>query len=140
MNLQIPEGANIYITIGNPSPLALTDQRADLPVQKGARGFFFTAVKVTVVFLFVIGSFWVGEQRGQAANADPGIPAVPPVQQAFPSQTAAPLSPSPVQPPAAGQVPPSFAQQLQQPPTIQPAPGQTPASGNSGPNAFGLHN
>ena len=147
MNLQIPEGANVHIIIGNASPLALTDQRAELPpARSGGRRFAGATFKVALVGLLVIGSFWVGEQRGQAAIDDAGIAAPPPVEQAFPlqtppgqtgpSQAAAAAAPDQAPQggvPAAG-VPPNFAAQLQQPPTIQPAPGS--ASGNK--NPFGL--
>ena len=160
MNLQIPEGANVHIIIGNAPPLALTDQRTELPARSGGRRFAGATFKVALVGLLVIGSFWVGEQRGQAAIDDAGIGAPPPVEQAFPLQTppgqAQPgqVPPGQVPPgqagppqaaaaapgqapqsgvPAAG-VPPNFAAQLQQPPTIQPAPGS--ASGNK--NPFGL--
>ena len=155
MNLQIPEGANVHIIIGNAPPLALTDQRAELPARSGGRRFAGATFKVALVGLLVISSFWVGEQRGQAADNYAGIAAPPPVEQAFPLQTpAGQAQPGQVPPgqagppqaaaaapgqapqsgvPAAG-VPPNFAAQLQQPPTIQPAPGS--ASGNK--NPFGL--
>ena len=150
MNLQIPEGANVHIIIGNAPPLALTDQRAELPARSGSRRFAGATFKVALVGLLVIGSFWVGEQRGQAADNYAGIAAPPPVEQAFPLQAppgqAPPGQAGPPQAaaaapgqapqggvPAAG-VPPNFAAQLQQPPTIQPAPGS--ASGNK--NPFGL--
>ena len=152
MNLQIPEGANVHIIIGNAPPLALTDQRADLPARSPARRFAGATFKVVVVGMLVIGSFWVGEQRGQAAIDDAGIAAPPPVEQAFPLQAppgqappgqagppqAAAAAAAPGQAPQGGVpaagVPPNFAAQLQQPPTIQPAPGS--ASGNK--NPFGL--
>ena len=87
MNLQIPEGANVHIVIGNAPPLALTDQRAELPpARSGGRRFAGATFKVALVGLLVIGSFWVGEQRGQAAIDDAGIAAPPPVEQAFPLQ------------------------------------------------------
>ena len=151
MNLQIPEGANVHIIIGNAPPLALTDQRTELPARSPARRVAGATFKVVVVGMLVIGSFWVGEQRGQAAIDDAGIAAPPQVEQAFPipappgqaepSQAAAAAAPDqaprggvpPAGVPAAG-VPPNFAAQLQQPPTIQPAPGS--ASGNK--NPFGL--
>ena len=150
MNLQIPEGANVHIIIGNAPPLALTDQRAELPARSGGRRLAGATFKVALVGLLVIGSFWVGEQRGQAADNYAGISAPPPVEQAFPLQAppgqAPPGQAGPPQAaaaapgqepqggvPAAG-VPPNFAAQLQQPPTIQPAPGS--ASGNK--NPFGL--
>lgn len=150
MNLQIPEGANVHIIIGNAPPLALTDQRAELPARSGGRRLAGATFKVALVGLLVIGSFWVGEQRGQAADNYAGIAAPPPVEQAFPLQTPpAQVPPGQAKPPQAaaaapGQapqggvpaagVPPNFAAQLQQPPTIQPAPGS--ASGNK--NPFGL--
>jgi hypothetical protein len=150
MNLQIPEGANVHIIIGNAPPLALTDQRTELPARSGGRRFAGATFKVALVGLLVIGSFWVGEQRGQAADNYAGIAAPPPVEQAFPLQAppgqtppgqAGPPQAAAAAPgqapqggvPAAG-VPPNFAAQLQQPPTIQPAPGS--ASGNK--NPFGL--
>ncbi len=152
MNFDIPEGANVHIFIGNSLPLALTDQRAELPQRTRGRGILGGTLKVAVIGVLVIGGFWVGEQRGQAASSEAGFTAPPPVEQAFPSQAAA--APPPLAPPpsASGQVPPdgvspdrvppSFAAQLQQPPTIQPPPGQNTAApaGNGPQNAFGLQN
>ena len=65
MNLQIPEGANVHIIIGNAPPLALTDQRTELPARSGGRRLAGATFKVALLGLLVIGSFWVGEQRGQ---------------------------------------------------------------------------
>jgi hypothetical protein len=142
MNFDIPEGANVHIFIGNTLPFALTDQRAELPQRLRGRGILGGTLKVIVIGVLVIGGFWVGEQRGQAASDAAGFAAPPPVEQAFPSEAAA--APPPLAPPpsAAGQVPPSFAAQLQQPPTIQPPPGQnTGAPPENGPqSAFGLQN
>jgi hypothetical protein len=147
MNFDIPEGANVHIFIGNSLPLALTDQRAELPQRSRRGGILSGMLKVAVIGVLLIGGFWIGEQRGQAASDATGFAAPPPVEQAFPSQAAAaapPLAPPPSAsgqvPP--GQVPPSFAAQLQQPPTIQPPPGQnTGAPAANGPqSAFGLQN
>jgi len=152
MNFDIPEGANVHIFIGNSLPLALTDQRAELPQRSRRGGILGGTLKVAVIGVLVIGGFWVGEQRGQAASDAAGFTAPPPVEQAFPSQAAA--APPPLAPPpsVSGQVPPdgvspdrvppSFAAQLQQPPTIQPPPGQNtgPAAANGPQSAFGLQN
>jgi hypothetical protein len=147
MNLDIPEGANVHIFIGKSLPVAVTDLRAELPQRSRRGGILGGTLKVAVIGVLVIGGFWVGEQRGQAASSEAGFTAPPPVEQAFPSQAAAaptPLAPTPSAsgqvPP--GQVPPSFAAQLQQPPTIQPPPGQnTGAPAGNGPqSAFGLQN
>jgi hypothetical protein len=147
MNFDIPDGANVHIFIGNSLPLALTDQRAELPRRSRRGGILSGMLKVAVIGVLVIGGFWVGEQRGQAASDAAGFTAPPPVEQAFPSQAAA--APPPLAPPPSvsgqvppGQVPPSFAAQLQQPPTIQPPPGQNTgtAAGNGPQSAFGLQN
>jgi hypothetical protein len=147
MNFDIPEGANVHIFIGNSLPLALTDQLAELPQRSRGRGILGGTLKVAVIGVLVIGGFWVGEQRGQAASDAAGFAAPPPVEQAFPSQAAASAPPLAPPPSASGQVPPdgvppSFAAQLQQPPTIQPPPGQnTGAPAGNGPqSAFGLQN
>jgi hypothetical protein len=147
MNFDIPEGANVHIFIGNSLPLALTDQRAELPQRSRRGGILGSTLKVAVIGVLVIGGFWVGEQRGQAASDAAGFAAPPPVEQAFPSQAAASAPPLAPPPSASGQVPPdgvppSFAAQLQQPPTIQPPPGQnTGAPAGNGPqSAFGLQN
>ena len=142
MNFEIPEGANVHITIGRAPPLALTDQRAEPPLRPRGRGIIGTTLKFTSIAVLVIGAFWVGEQRVQAAGADTGFAAPPPVNQAFPraapppSQAAA-APPSPATP---DQIPPDFQAQLQQPPNIQPPPGQNPAAANGNQNAFGLSN
>jgi len=147
MNFDIPEGANVHIFIGKSLPLALTDQRAEFPQRSRRGGILSGTLKVAVIGVLVIGGFWVGEQRGQAASSEAGFTAPPPVEQAFPSQAAA--APTPLAPPPSasgqvppGQVPPSFAAQLQQPPTIQPPPGQNngPAAANGPQSAFGLQN
>ncbi len=150
MNFDIPEGANVHIFIGNSLPLALTDQRAELPQRSRRGGILGSTLKVAVIGVLVIGGFWVGEQRGQAVSSDAGFTSPPPVEQAFPSQAAA--APPPLAPPpsASGQVPPdgvlpdrvppSFAAQLQQPPTIQPPPGHNGAPPNGNPSPFGLQN
>jgi hypothetical protein len=142
MNFQIPEGANVQIIIGGAAPLALTDQRAQPPeetTRKRGRSVLFTVVKLAGVAVFVIGGFWLGEQRVQAASEDGGFAAPPAVQQAFPT---GPLAPSPpVTPGNAPQTLPSgFQAQLQQAPSIQPPPGQVSGSpaGAAGQNAFGL--
>jgi hypothetical protein len=144
MNFQIPEGANVQIIIGGGAPLALTDQRVqprEETTRKSGRRTLFTIVKVTGAVAVVIGGFWLGEQRGQAAGEDAGFAAPSAVQQAFPVAPAAGEAGTPP-----GQVPqtlpPSFQAQLQQPPSIQPAPGQTPAAPNTAgsQNAFGLGN
>jgi hypothetical protein len=136
MNFEIPEGANVHIFIGRAPTLALTDQRAEPPVRSRGRGIIGTTLKFTSIAVLVIGAFWVGEQRVQAAGADTGFAAPPPVNQAFPSQAAA-EPPSPATP---DQVPPDFQAQLQQAPNIQPPPGQNSGSANGNQNAFGLSN
>jgi len=147
MNFDIPEGANVHIFIGKSLPLALTDQRAEFPQRSRGRGILGGTLKLAVIGVLVIGGFWIGEQRGQAASDAAGFAAPPPVEQAFPSQAAA--AAPPLAPPSSasgqvppGQVPPSFAAQLQQPPTIQPPPGQNTgtAAGNGPQSAFGLQN
>jgi hypothetical protein len=145
MNLEIPDGANVHIFIGNAPPLALTDQRTALPVRSRGRRILGATIKFGIIGgLLVIGSFWFGEHSGQAANEDAGVGAPPPVTQAFPSAPAAAAGgpTADAAPPSAdaGQVPPNFTAQLQQQPTIQPPPGQNSGSANGGQNPFGLGN
>ena len=71
MNFDIPEGANVHIFIGNSLPLALTDQRAELPQRTRGRGILGGTLKVAVIGVLVIGGFWVGEQRGKRQVARP---------------------------------------------------------------------
>jgi hypothetical protein len=142
MNFEIPEGANVHIIIGRAPPLALTDQRVEPPLRPRGRGIIGPALKFASIAVLVIGAFWVGEQRVQAAGADTGFAAPPPVNQAFPS-AAPPPSQAAAEPPSPttpDQVPPDFQAQLQQPPNIQPPPGQNSGSANGNQNAFGLSN
>jgi hypothetical protein len=142
MNFEIPEGANVHIIIGRAPPLVLTDQRAEPPLRPRGRGIIGTTLKFTSIAVLVIGAFWVGEQRVQAAGADTGFAAPSPVNQAFPSVVPPPSQAEAQRPSVAppDQFPPSFQAQLQTPPDIQPPPGQNPAAANGNQNAFGLSN
>lgn len=133
MNLEIPEGANVQIFIGVSPPLVIPDQ-SSLTVPSRHRGILGSTLKVTAIFVMVIGGFWVGEQHGQAADQNVGFAGPPPqVEQVVPGQAAA-------QPPApgAGEVPPNFQATLQQPPNFQPPPGQNAGSASGNKNPFGL--
>jgi hypothetical protein len=139
MNLEIPEGANIQIFVGTAQPLWLADHRDEMPVNKSGRGIAGALLKCVLIGGLVIGGYVAGQFRYEAANAEAGFPAPPPVSQAFPSEAPGP-SQAAAQPPApdAGQMPPNFQETLQQPPTIQPPPGQNTSAPNGNKNPFGL--
>lgn len=139
MNLEIPEGANIQIFIGNAHPFGLSDQLDQVPVKKTSGGIASVLLKCVLIGGLVVGGYVLGQFRNPAANADAGFGPPPPVSQAFPSEAPGP-SQAAAQPPMpdAGQVPPSFQATLQQQPTIQPPPGQSTSAPNGNKNPFGL--
>jgi len=134
MHLEIPEGANVQITVGNAAPLALADESQQAgtsrsggrPVLKGL------VVAIVLVGTFVIGQHFGGRAAGtQTAAAAASVPRPGPTgeQHAFPDL---PL-PNPRRQQVSGGVPPEFQNELRQPPTVTPPPGSA-----SGKNPFGL--
>ena len=134
MHLEIPEGANVQIIVGNAAPLALADENRQAgafrtggrPVLKGL------VVAIVLVGTFVVGQHFGGRATGtQTAVAAASMPRPAPTgeQHAFPNL---PL-PDPRRQQASGGVPPEFQNELRQPPTVTPPPGAASTK-----NPFGL--
>jgi len=148
MELVIPDGAQVHITVGHPPllapPPAQVPQRLTEAVALPRRR---TLLKGAAVAALLLGAFLVGRHSGippapidpaTAAMTGPNLGPVP-VEHAFPdrplSQTAA-AGPAPGQP--AAQVPPALAEALRKPPTVIPPPGQA-APPVGAPDPFGLN-
>ena len=134
MHLEIPEGANVQIIVGNAAPLALADEsRHAGRARTGGR----PVLTGLVVAIVLVGTFLVGQHFGgraagtQTAAAAASVPRPAPTgeQHAFPDL---PL-PNPQRQQASDRVPPEFQSELRQPPTVTPPPGSA-----SGKNPFGL--
>jgi hypothetical protein len=138
MELVIPDGVPVFITVGHSSPMMLPYEPpagASRPAGQGGR-----VVKTFLAGLLLVGVFQAGRflpHRSDSAAA---------------AQAVATAAPSPVTgTSAAGDIPPAFRAQMAQPPQVVPPPG-TPAvvpgqPGNDGsippaktppPNPFGL--
>jgi hypothetical protein len=133
MHLEIPDGANVQIFVGSPTPLALTDEsRQARSVRTGGR----PILKSLVVAIALIGTFVAGQHfggraaGGQTAAGVSMSRSLPPGEQhAFPNAPL--LNPRPEQ--ATGGVPAEFQNQLRQTPIVTPPPGEA-----SRKNPFGL--
>jgi hypothetical protein len=145
MELVIPAGVQVHITIGRTPLLALPDEIArERPPARPSR----PLLKGVLALVLLFGAFEVGRHVAawpdttgptRAAFAMPGqAPALGPEQHAFPDR------PLPREAVAAGapaqQIPPEFRQQLEQPPSVIPPPGQTPPGAAPEKNPFGLEN
>ena len=141
MELVIPDGAQVHITIGAPSLLALTSDPSP-SVQRRFRPVL-TGIAASVLML---GGYQVGKRNAapasaRVAQAELRGPSLAPPALAEPRLAAAkpqrqvPPTPGPVNEP--GHVPAEFAQQLRQAPTVVPPPGQPSSPGSA--NPFGLH-
>jgi hypothetical protein len=148
MELVIPEGAQVHITVGHPPLLALPAASPPqalpeaLPPRRGR-----PLLRGTLAIALLAAAFIAGRHTGAppapigtatAALTAPN-PGPRPVERAFPDR-ALPHS-APVvsaQGEAPTQVPAALAEQLRMPPTMIPPPGQVAASANA-PNPFGLH-
>ena len=145
MELVIPEGAQVHITVGHPPLLALpaTSTPQALPEAPQRRR---PLLKGTLAVALLAGVFVAGRHSGAppapigtaTAALTAANPGPPPVERAFP-EAPLPHTPPPVsaQGQAPAQVPPALAEQLRQPPTVIPPPGQ-PAPGAGASNPFGL--
>jgi len=134
MHLEIPEGANVQIIVGNAAPLALADESRQAGTSRGGGRPILRGLVVAIVLVgtFVLGQHFGGRAAGtQAAAAAASMPRPAPIgeQHAFPDL---PL-PSPQRQQASGGVPTEFQNELRQPPTVTPPPGSA-----SGKNPFGL--
>lgn len=142
MELIIPEGAQVHITIGAPAApmLALPAPTQEAAPSKTRR----PLLKGVLASFLLFGTYTIGKHTGSVASsvqtASAGMPAAAqlPEQHAFPDR---PL-PRPTNQVAASdptQIPSEFTQQLRQAPTVVPPPGQAAPSAARGEDAFGLH-
>ncbi len=135
MELVIPDGAQVHITIGNAPLLALPNETAPQPATPKSSGRF---LKGVVAGVLILGAFQAG--RVMSHLDDPVPPALASV-----AERAAPVLPragAAADQPEAAQIPPAFREKLAQPPQVAPRPGQAAvvAPGTSTPaNPFGLH-
>jgi len=144
MELVIPEGARVHITIDNTPVLAVPDETAPTrPPARPSRKLLKGALALVLLF----GAFEAGRHLAaqpdasgatRAAFAMPGqAPAPSPEQHAFPDrplrEALAPAAPT-------QEIPPEFRRQLGQQPSVIPPPGQTPPGGAAVKNPFGLEN
>jgi len=140
MQLEIPDGVQVHLTIGAPHAaaplLALADGTAARDRTPSTMARF---AKGMVLAGLLVGCFQAGRltsprtgpvQAVQAANASTA--AQPP---------ASPLAPAPFAQPASNEVPPAFRDQLARAPQVTPTapPAPSPSSGQAPPNPFGLH-
>jgi hypothetical protein len=148
MELVIPDGAQVHITVGHPPLLAPTapqlpqtlTEAVPLPRRR-------PLLKGTAVAALLLGAFLVGRHSGiPPTPIDPATAAMTgsnlgpvPVEHASPDhplpQTAA-AGPSQGQP--AAQVPPALAEALRKPAIVIPPPGQA-APPVGAPDPFGLN-
>jgi hypothetical protein len=135
MELVIPDGAQVHITIGKTPLLTLPNETAPQPAALKSGGRFLKGVVAGVV---ILGAFQAG--RVMSHRGDP-IPSA----QASVEERAPPVLPrtaAPVDQPAAAEIPPAFREKLAQPPQVAPPPGQAAVVAPSTPtpaNPFGLH-
>jgi hypothetical protein len=135
MELVIPDGAQVHITIGNAPLIALPNETAPQRATLKSGGRFLKGVVAGVV---ILGAFQAGRVMSHRGDAIPFAQAsveerTPPV---LPRAAAA------ADPPEAAEIPPAFREKLTQPPQVAPPPGQPPvvAPGTPAPaNPFGLH-
>jgi hypothetical protein len=122
MELVIPDGAQVHITVGQPPLLALPqDPRAvaSLPERSSRR-----IVKGLLAGVLLIGAFQAG--RFLPHHVETASAAQPPTSPAKPSVTGSS---------AAGEIPPAFRAQIAQPPHVVPPPGAAPAAATGGSTA-----
>lgn len=158
MQIEIPDGSYVHVSIGRVPMLALPpDGSGQLVSSTLATSPATTArprygLLAGIGLVLLVGGYTYGKTVGgrpqllfgtstQASTTAGTSAAVLPVKHAFPDR---PL-PRPTASPSDGlsqtQIPADFAQQLRQQPTVTPPPGQTdtPASGSGSTDAFGLH-
>jgi hypothetical protein len=119
MELVIPDGAQVHITVGQAPLLALAqDPRAvaSLPERSSGR-----IVKSLLAGVLLIGAFQAG--RFLPHHAETASAAQPTAAAAVPGVTGSS---------AAGEIPPAFRAQIAQPPQVVPPPGAAPAAATAG--------
>jgi len=135
MELVIPDGAQVQITIGGAPLLTPPDETARQPVAINSGRRFLTGV---VAGVLILGAFQTG--RVMSHRGDPIPPAEASVEERTP-----PVLPRAVPAPdqaAAAQIPPAFRDKLAQPPQVAPPPGRAAVAAPGDPtpaNPFGLH-
>jgi len=135
MELVIPDGAQVHITIGNGPPLALPNETAPQLAarQQGSR--FLKSVAASVL---ILGAFQAG--RIVSHRGDP----IPEAQASIETSTspALPRAGEAADQPAHAEIPPAFRDKLAQPAQVAPPPGQAVVAAPGAPapaNPFGLH-
>jgi hypothetical protein len=136
MQLVIPDGAEIHITVGRPTPLALAHNPhlpLPAPVPAGRRFFKGLALGTVLVVAFQAGR-WLPHHPDTVSAAQASSAALP--AQSTPEHG------------VAADIPPAFRAQMAQPPQVIPPPGKgtaappTPGTPDAGapsrPNPFGL--
>ena len=121
MQLEIPDGARVHITIGGPLLLASPPDTVANQTPAKLNRPLLTGIAVVAV-LFVGFQFWRnGPGHGGAMQA-------------------ASMAQATERPPSTTEVPPGFRQRLDLPAQVTPPPGQmTGAAADKSVNAFGLH-
>jgi len=135
MELVIPDGTQVHITIGNAPLLAMPNEAASQPATPNSGGRF---LKGVVAGVLILGAFQAG--RILSHRGDP----IPPAQASV-AERAPPVLPraaTPADQPVAAEIPPAFRDKLAQPPQVAPPPGQAAVVAPGAPtpaNPFGLH-
>ena len=135
MELVIPNGAQVHITIGKPPLLALPSETAPQPATLKSGGRF---LKGVIAGVLILGAFQAG--RVMSHRGDPIPSAQASVEERKPPVL--PRAAAAADPPEAAEIPPAFREKLTQPPQVAPPPGQAAvvAPGTPTPaNPFGLH-
>jgi hypothetical protein len=135
MELVIPDGAQVHITIGNSPLLALPNETAPQPATLKPGGRF---LKGVVAGVLILGAFQAG--RVMSHRDDPISPAQASVQERTPPVL--PRAAAAADHSEAAEIPPAFRDKLGQPPQVAPPPGQAAVVAPGAPapaNPFGLH-
>ena len=135
MELVIPDGAQVHITIGKTPLLTLPNEAAPQPAALKSGGRF---LKGVVAGVLILGAFQAG--RIMSHRGDP----IPSAQASVEERTppVLPRAAAAADQPEAAEIPPAFRDKLAQPPQVAPPPGQAAvvAPGTPTPaNPFGLH-
>jgi hypothetical protein len=135
MELVIPDGAQVHITIGNTPLLTLPNETAPQPAIRKSGGRF---LKGVVAGVLILGAFQAG--RILPHRGDP----MPPAQASVGERTppVLPRAAAAADQPEAAEIPPAFRDKLAQPPQVAPPPGQAVVAAPGTPtpaNPFGLH-
>jgi hypothetical protein len=134
MELVIPDGAQVHITIGNAPLLALPNETAPQPAALKSGRF----LKGVVAGVVILGAFQAG--RVMSHRGDP----IPSAQASVEERTppVLPRAAAAADQPEAAEIPPAFRDKLAQPPQVAPPPGQAAVAAPGTPtpaNPFGLH-